>query len=108
MTEQAPQEEPRGTAIFWAGVLAFVVGDFSSVLAPWLGSWLPAERVVPVLSYVLLAGFALTLAFVAGVVVTAIRSRRAPPVPDAFRAAIALALAVGHAVLIVVARVRKG
>jgi hypothetical protein len=101
------EEGPRGTTIFWAGVLAFVVGDLLSLVAPRLGAWLPVERVGTVLSYVLLAGFALALAVVAGVVVTAIHARRAPPVPDAFRAAIALALVVGHAVLLVVARGRK-
>jgi hypothetical protein len=101
------EQGPRGSAIFWAGVLAFVVGDLLNLVAPRLTAWLPMEHVVPVLSYVLLAGFALTLAVVAGVVVTAIRARRVPPVPDAFRAAIALALVVGHAVLLVMARGRK-
>ena len=101
------QDGPRGTTIFWAGVMAFVVADLLSYAAPRLGAWLPVERLFPVLAYVLLAGFALALAVVAGVVVTAIRARKAPPVPDAFRAAIALALVVGHAVLLAVAKGRK-
>jgi hypothetical protein len=102
-----PDGGPRGTAIFWAGVLAFAMGDLLSLEAPRLGAWLPLDRVVLVLSYVLLAGFALTLAVVAGVAVPAIRARRAPPASDTFRAAIALALVVGHAVLLIVARGRR-
>lgn len=108
MTE-APQrtgEAPRtgGTAVFWGGVCAFAVVD----IAPQLGAWLPVERASAVLAYVLLAGFALTLAVVAGVAFTALRARRFPAPGDALRGLVALALAVGHAVLLVIAHGRKG
>jgi hypothetical protein len=101
------RQGPRGGTIFWGGVLAFAVGDLASLVAPRLGAWIPAEHLFTVLSYVLLGAFALSFAVIAGVVITAIRDRRAPPAADAFRAAIALALVIGHAVLLVVARGRK-
>ena len=101
MTGAAPAA--RGHAIFWGGVLAFALAD----LAPQLGAWLPVERAAVALSYALLAGFALSLAVVAGVILTALRTRRAPPLPDAARAAVAFVLAAGHAVLLAVAHGRK-
>lgn len=96
-------EPSRGSAIFWGGVCAFAVVD----LAPQLGAVLPVERASVVLSYVLLAGFALSLAVVAAVALTSIRARRAPAAGDLVRALVALSLVVGHVVLIVAAK-RRG
>lgn len=99
----APARGGRGQLIFWGGVFAFAVVD----LAPQLGASLPVERAAVVLSYLLLAGFALSLAVVAGVILTALRTRRAPSIADGARAAVAFALVVGHAVLLAVAHGRK-
>jgi hypothetical protein len=92
---------PRGNVIFWAGVLAFVLFDLAAVVGGALVESLPLRAAAPVLAYVLLAAFALSLAVVSGVVLTAVRTRSAPAPGDALRALVALALVVVHAALVV-------
>ncbi len=91
--ETAPRRP--GTALFWAGLFAFVMVD-----AALLGG-LSQGTSAKVLSYALLAAFALALAYAAAIASLAFRHRRAPPFADALRAALLVVLTVGHLVLIV-------
>ena len=93
--------QPRGNVIFWAGVLAFIVFDLAAVVGGALVESVPLRAAAPVLAYVLLAACALSLAFFSGVVITAVRTRRAPGAGDALRAVVALALVLAHAALVV-------
>ena len=94
MTGATPPRRP-GTALFWAGLFAFVVVD-----AALLGGFYQGP-LAKVLSYALLAAFALALAYATAIASLAIRHRQAPPLADALRAGLLVVLTVGHLVLIV-------
>ncbi|HET9596640.1 MAG TPA: hypothetical protein VFP65_13715, partial [Anaeromyxobacteraceae bacterium] len=76
---------PRGSPIFWAALFGFVLHGLATLVAPGLAPGLVA-RAAPVLAYVLLGAFALSLGYVSGVVFSAVRARAAPPRGDVLRA----------------------
>ena len=88
----------EGTALFWASLLAFVVVDVELFTGPHL----PPQ----VVGYALLAAFALALAFVAGVVLGAVRRRRWPSLSGLVPAALLLAVVAAHAVMVIAAKRR--
>ncbi|HEX7489240.1 MAG TPA: hypothetical protein VF341_10065 [Anaeromyxobacteraceae bacterium] len=94
MTGTTPPHRP-GTALFWAGLLAFVAVD-----AALLGG-LYQGPLAKILSYALLAAFALALAYATAIASLAIGHRRPPALADAVRAGLLVALTVGHLFLII-------
>lgn len=103
MSGPALQPPPRaGRGLFWAGLLAFAVVD----LAMAAGLHRAAAAASQLLSYALLAAFALALAYATAVASLALGRRRRPPLGDALRGGLLLALTAVHLVLI--ARARLG
>lgn len=94
MTGPTPPHRP-GTALFWAGLLAFVAVD-----AALLGG-LYQGPLAKILSYALIAAFALALAYATAIASLAIGHRRAPALADALRAGLLVTLTAGHILLIV-------
>ena len=94
MTPPVPPHRP-GTALFWAGLLAFAAVDAALLAGFYQG---PLAKV---LSYALLAAFALALAYATAIASLAIGRRRAPALSDALRAGLLVTLTVGHLILIV-------
>ncbi|HVI75300.1 MAG TPA: hypothetical protein VM683_10000 [Anaeromyxobacteraceae bacterium] len=91
-----------GRGLFWAGLLAFAAVD-TALLAD-------AHRLVAsapqIVAYALIAAFAFALAYATAIVSLAVGHRKAPPLGDALRAGLLLALTAGHLVLI--ARAKMG
>ena len=99
----APTPPPGvGRGLFWAGLLAFAAVD-TALLA---GVQRAVASAPQVLAYALIAAFALALSYVTAVASLAIGRRKAPPLGDALRAGLLLALTAGHLVLI--ARAKMG
>ncbi len=92
-----------GTGLFWAAVLAFALADVAFAASPWLAAVLSPKTAATGMAYVLLGAFALATAYVAGVVLAAVRARRAPPRRDTVRACVVVALVALHAALLVAA-----
>ena len=98
----SPASTFAGRGLFWASLLAFAVVD-----AALLGGAHRLSHVAPqLLAYALIAAFALALAHATAVASLALGRRRAPPLGDALRAGLLLALTAGHLALI--ARARLG
>ncbi len=95
----APQR--AGAGLFLSSVLGFALCDLAFLAAPKLPPSLPMARVAPALAFALLGAFALSLAFVAVIVLGAVRSRRMPATSDLFRASTTLLLTLLHAALLV-------
>ncbi len=93
MIGSAPPRRP-GTALFWAGLFAFVAVDVALLGGFYQGA------LAKVLSYALIAAFALALAHATAIASLAVGHRRAPPLADALRAGLLVALTVGHILLI--------
>ncbi|GEJ58472.1 hypothetical protein [Anaeromyxobacter diazotrophicus] len=101
--EPASEAPPRaGRGLFWAGLLAFALVD----LALAAGLHRAAAAASQLLAYALIAAFALALAYATAVVSLAVGRRSRPPLGDALRGALLLALTAVH--LILIARARLG
>jgi len=93
VTGSTPQHRP-GTALFWAGLLAFAAVDAALLGGLYQGA------LAKVLSYALIAAFALAIAHATAIASLAVGHRRAPPLADALRAGLLVSLTVGHLFLI--------
>jgi hypothetical protein len=99
---ETPPRPSAGRGLFWAGLLAFAVVDVAL-----LGGVQRAVASAPqLLAYALIAAFAMALAYATAVVSVAVGRRKAPPLRDALRAGLLLALTAGHLALI--ARAKMG
>jgi hypothetical protein len=90
----------RGAAIFWAALLGFVLHGVATLVGPNVAPGLVA-RGAPFLSYVLLGAFALSMGYVSGVAMAAVRARAAPPLGDVLRALLLTGLVAAHLALLV-------
>ena len=101
--DAAPARSPA--TLFWAAVLAFVIADGGARYIDALPRWIPENGGGVAFAYVLLAAFALAVAYVALVVLSWIRTRRPPGPLRALGALVLLAVIAIHVVsLIVVGR----
>ena len=98
----SPPQTGAGRGLFWASLLAFAAVD----LALAGGVHRAAAAASQLMSYALIAAFALALAYATAVTSVAVGRRRAPALGDGLRAGLLVGLTVLHLVLI--ARARLG